>query len=29
MLLIYPKGVQDDLSDDQKAALRRLIEEWT
>jgi len=29
MLLIYPKGVQDDLSEDQKTALRRLIEEWT
>lgn len=29
MLLIYPKGVQDDLSEDQKAALRRLIEDWT
>lgn len=28
MLLIYAKGAQDDLSDDQKAALRRLIEEW-
>ncbi len=22
-------GVQDDLSEDQKAALRRLIEDWT
>ncbi|HRQ63962.1 MAG TPA: hypothetical protein PKZ76_03715 [Xanthomonadaceae bacterium] len=29
MLLIYRKGVQDDLSEDQKAALRRMIENWT
>ena len=28
LLLIYPKSEQDDLSADERAALRRIVEKW-